>query len=219
MTSAIDMTTDRTKETSRKAAHNAKVRAKIVSAAAQKFREHGYDGVGLNDLMAAADLTRGAFYAHFKSKDLLFAEVVGAPHLLLERLLNRNGTNATALWGQCEAIFRDYLSPRQLGETWRGCSLAGLGVDAARRSADVKSAFEWGHRTLLREMARGQTFQADHPALIAGLTLATGAVATASASANPSRRSLVLVSADKALHSLWAVFRSEQTDAQAPRSS
>ena len=49
-------------------------RERILDNAAQLFRERGFDGIGLNDLMQAAGLTRGGFYGHFESKDDLAAQ-------------------------------------------------------------------------------------------------------------------------------------------------
>lgn len=40
-------------------------RARIVETAATLFRERGYHGVGVADLMAAAGFTHGGFYKHF----------------------------------------------------------------------------------------------------------------------------------------------------------
>lgn len=49
-------------------------RAHIVETASRLFRERGYDGVGVADLMAAAGFTHGGFYKHFGSKADLMAE-------------------------------------------------------------------------------------------------------------------------------------------------
>src|SRR5438046_7832753 len=49
-------------------------RERIVEAAAQLFRERGFDGVGVADLMREAGLTHGGFYGHFSSKADLIAE-------------------------------------------------------------------------------------------------------------------------------------------------
>src|SRR5882724_458040 len=56
-----------------KAAEN---REKIVDVAARLFREHGFDGVGVDTIMKQAGLTHGGFYGHFGSKDDLAAEAV-----------------------------------------------------------------------------------------------------------------------------------------------
>src|SRR5437773_5173125 len=49
-------------------------RERIVEAAAQLFRERGFEGIGVADLMKEAGLTHGGFYGHFSSKDDLIAE-------------------------------------------------------------------------------------------------------------------------------------------------
>ena len=48
-------------------------KARIVETAAALFRQKGFDGVGVADLMRNAGLTHGGFYNHFGSKDDLEA--------------------------------------------------------------------------------------------------------------------------------------------------
>jgi TetR/AcrR family transcriptional regulator, transcriptional repressor for nem operon len=45
--------------------HKAKTRRRILSAAARRFRERGYRGAGVDEVMRSAGLTAGGFYAHF----------------------------------------------------------------------------------------------------------------------------------------------------------
>jgi TetR/AcrR family transcriptional repressor of nem operon len=52
-------------------------RERIVEVASKLFRENGFDGIGIADLMKAAGLTHGGFYGHFESKDELAAEACG----------------------------------------------------------------------------------------------------------------------------------------------
>ena len=47
------------------AAHTARIRAELFGHAARLFRLRGYAGTNIDDIMLAAGLTRGAFYAHF----------------------------------------------------------------------------------------------------------------------------------------------------------
>jgi len=49
-------------------------RERIVEEAGKLFRERGYDGIGVADLMKGAGLTHGGFYGHFASKEALLAE-------------------------------------------------------------------------------------------------------------------------------------------------
>ena len=54
-----------------KAAEN---RERIIDAAGALFRAKGFGGIGVADIMKAADLTHGGFYGHFASKDDLVAQ-------------------------------------------------------------------------------------------------------------------------------------------------
>src|SRR5260370_40482613 len=58
------------KLTKEKAAEN---RQSIIETAVRLFREHGFDGIGVADLMKAAGLTQGGFYNPFSSKTALAA--------------------------------------------------------------------------------------------------------------------------------------------------
>jgi|GEM_PF-759980 len=51
-------------------------RGRIVTAAFQLFLEHGFDGTGVNQILARSGLSKGAFYHHFKGKDEIYVEVV-----------------------------------------------------------------------------------------------------------------------------------------------
>ena len=46
-----------------KAAEN---RERIIDAAGALFREKGFDGIGVAEIMKAAELTHGGFYGHFE---------------------------------------------------------------------------------------------------------------------------------------------------------
>src|SRR5207253_9879914 len=48
-------------------------RGRILRAAARAIRRHGYEGVGVAEVMKDAGLTHGGFYAHFESRDALLA--------------------------------------------------------------------------------------------------------------------------------------------------
>ncbi len=59
-------------------AHKAQTRERIVHAARRLFNRHGFEQVSIDQVMAAAGLTRGGFYHHFGSKDELYAEAVAS---------------------------------------------------------------------------------------------------------------------------------------------
>ena len=49
-------------------------REKVLDVAGTLFRERGFDGIGVADIMKRAGLTHGGFYGQFASKDDLAAE-------------------------------------------------------------------------------------------------------------------------------------------------
>ena len=49
-------------------------REAVINVASRLFRERGFDGIGLKDLMKGAGLTQGAFYKQFASKEDLAAQ-------------------------------------------------------------------------------------------------------------------------------------------------
>ncbi len=51
-------------------------RNKLIQSASALFREKGYNGVGLVEIAESAGLTKGTFYAHFKTKRDLFNEII-----------------------------------------------------------------------------------------------------------------------------------------------
>ena len=57
-------------------ASKANTRARLVQAAAARFKERGVDGISLSDLMKDLKLTHGGFYRHFDSRDELVTEAL-----------------------------------------------------------------------------------------------------------------------------------------------
>lgn len=110
-------------------------RARIVETAAALFRERGYDGVGVADLMAAAGLTHGGFYKHFRSKADLMVEAA-------ECGLARAGNDDAPL--EPKAFISYYLSRAHRDAPADGCTMAALCGDAARQAEPVKTVFAAG---------------------------------------------------------------------------
>lgn len=119
-------------------------RTRIVETASALFREKGYDGVGIADLMAAAGFTHGGFYKHFSSKVDLMAEAAtcGIAHTL-EQAGAMDIADYIAL----------YLSKEHRDAKGAGCTLAALSGDAARQTDIVRTAFEAGIENTLSKLA------------------------------------------------------------------
>ncbi|WP_435106344.1 TetR/AcrR family transcriptional regulator [Arhodomonas sp. AD133] len=53
--------------------HKAKSKERILNAASELFFRYGFDKVSISDIMKKANMTHGAFYAHFESKEALYS--------------------------------------------------------------------------------------------------------------------------------------------------
>jgi AcrR family transcriptional regulator len=53
-------------------------REQILAAAAELFAQHGFHGVGIDDIGAAVGISGPALYRHFRSKDAMLGEMLGS---------------------------------------------------------------------------------------------------------------------------------------------
>ncbi|MGX9566742.1 TetR/AcrR family transcriptional regulator [Pseudomonas viciae] len=118
-------------------------REHIVETASVVFRERGFDGVGVADLMAAAGFTHGGFYKHFGSKADLMAEAAA-------KSLEQSLIGAEAL--SVKDFIDVYVSRDHRDGRATGCTMAALCGDAARQSGDLKSAFAEGIERMLQTL-------------------------------------------------------------------
>jgi TetR/AcrR family transcriptional repressor of nem operon len=129
------------------ASETAEKHEKILSEAARLFRERGFGGAGVADIMKAAGLTHGAFYAHFKSKEALAAEALA--HALQESQARIEARVAKA--DDPKRSYLDgYLSRKHRDNPGQGCAMAVLGPEIARDpavraplTAQVRRTLDW----------------------------------------------------------------------------
>ncbi|MEA9581560.1 TetR family transcriptional regulator [Xanthomonas nasturtii] len=120
-------------------------RAHVVETASVLFREHGYAGIGIADLMAAAGFTHGGFYKQFGSKADLMAESAAC--------------GLANIAAQSERVDKTdfvnfYLSRGHRDSPATGCTMAALGAEAARQPEQVREAFAAGVENLLTALDR-----------------------------------------------------------------
>src|SRR3954469_21991667 len=96
-------------------------RQSVINVASRLFRERGFDGIGLKDLMEAAGLTQGAFYKQFESKEDFAVEAA-----------RRAVESASSRWSDAAAqnpddplgtVIAFYLSGDHRGEKMDGCPI------------------------------------------------------------------------------------------------
>ena len=122
-------------------------RDRVLDVAGRLFRERGFDGIGVADLMKGAGLTHGGFYGQFASKEELMAEAC-----------TRSFDNSVDIWNKVAArtdgnplaaVVKGYLSKQHRDNPGEGCVMAALGADASRQGPSLRSAVTEGTRKLL----------------------------------------------------------------------
>lgn len=130
-------------------AHKSETRRRIIDSAGRRLKRDGIDGSGIAALMSDAGLTNGAFYAHFKSKNDLVANVV-ADQLKIQ------AATMTALPPGREAIeqfIREYLSPGHRDQPAIGCPSAALLDEIGRCDGQVRDSYTEGVQSIIDAVA------------------------------------------------------------------
>ncbi len=126
------------------AEHKQATRERIIECARELFNRKGFAEVSIDEIMARAELTRGGFYNHFKTKEDLFVEAVEAyAH-----------DNPADRWEDVELDFSQaapviaqqminaYLSRTHLADIDGHCPMVALPSDVARASGKVRQAYQ-----------------------------------------------------------------------------
>jgi TetR/AcrR family transcriptional repressor of nem operon len=157
-------------------------RERIIDAAGALFRAKGFDGIGVADIMKAADLTHGGFYGHFASKDDLVAQA--SQRAMGRAAVNWERVAAEAPDKPYAALLKHYLSPRHRDDPGKGCVFAALAADAARSNKSVRNAFAKGLQPLieiLTEAVPGRSKAARRRKALATMSAFVGALTLARA--------------------------------------
>jgi TetR/AcrR family transcriptional repressor of nem operon len=189
------------KVTRKKAAEN---RDRIVEMAARLFRERGYEGVGVADLMKEAGLTHGGFYGHFRSKEELAAEA--SSRALADSIRKWDKTASNATGDPLEAIVTHYLSSKHRAGT--GCLFAALGPEVPRHGLSLKTAVTRGmipFIDLLARMVPGSSAKARREKAIATYAGLIGGIVLARAVSDKSLSNEILQAVSKSLTETTAV--------------
>jgi AcrR family transcriptional regulator len=112
-------------------------REHLYACAMRLFDERGYDAVGIDDIVRAADVARGTFYFHFPRKDDLLLELIARSdrHILTTIAASRRARSLrTALRATTDAFAEVWQARRAL--------LPHAGAVALRRIAEVEAERE-----------------------------------------------------------------------------
>lgn len=118
--------------------HKEEARARLVEATGALAKQKGFSSTGVDSLMAAAGMTSGAFYAHFRSKNELLEAIVA------NELQRSAQLFAAPTREQARAVIRGYLSNAHVEHPASGCAVPALAPEIARAGTSTQRAFEQG---------------------------------------------------------------------------
>jgi TetR/AcrR family transcriptional regulator, transcriptional repressor for nem operon len=146
-------------------------RRRILDAAAQLFRERGFENVTVAEVMSAAGLTHGGFYGHFDSKEALIdAAMAHEPGGRRNRPTLENPSR-----------YADSYLSRQHRDNI-ACPFSALGTEVARGSPAVRHTMTESLRRQIEAVipaAQGATAQERRRNAIATLSTMVGAMVLA----------------------------------------
>lgn len=120
--------------------HKEATREKLLDLSSAISKERGFSSMSVDALMTAAGLTGGAFYAHFRSKEDLFVEVIGRELARSLEMLSPEEGQTPAGW--LSNTFDTYLNVSHVRHPESGCVVPSLGAEIARAEPEVKKLFE-----------------------------------------------------------------------------
>ena len=131
--------------------HKSETHAKLVRLAGRALRVKGPEGLAVAELMQAAGLTHGGFYAHFKSKDALLVEALEC--VFQESKQTFQGMTDGLAPREALARYVDlYVSPAHRDNRSRECPIVALNSDLPRQSKKFRATFDSGLRALLNRL-------------------------------------------------------------------
>ncbi|HEX3064902.1 MAG TPA: helix-turn-helix domain-containing protein [Candidatus Polarisedimenticolia bacterium] len=175
-------------------------RAAIVRAAGRLFRERGFDGVSVADVMAAAGLTHGGFYGHFASKEELAAEACGSA--LMHRVASWPSLPEGSAETSLAAVAASYLTTHHRDNPGRGCLFAALGGEVGHQALPVRKKVGEGLQAYVAKLAGllpGRSTARRREQAIAAMAGFVGAMILSRAVSDPAFSAEILRSTAKAI--------------------
>jgi len=136
-----------------KTGHKEEARARLVAAVGRGFRKRGYGGIGVDGLAKEAEVTSGAFYGHFPSKEAAFkaAVVAGMGDLRagIAAFQREKGD------GWLEVFIDFYLGYKRTCDLTDACALQSLTPEVVRSDREIKTAFQIETDAVAKAVAEG----------------------------------------------------------------
>src|SRR5665213_1657077 len=165
--------------------HREATKTRIVRGAQRLFNTQGFEAVSIDQIMAAADLTRGGFYRYFASKSDLYAEAMDCFFTNPECDNRWEGVEVDPAKGPVgPQIVRAYLSRQHFQDIEDSCPMVALPGDVARSGANAKRVYENALKAMIAHLQSDvpKAGKPDRPTALAIAALCIGGMVIARAS-------------------------------------
>ncbi len=182
--------------------HKPKTRERILQSAARLFSWQGFDKVSIDEVMADAGLTRGAFYSHFSDKSALYAEAIA--YAAKQSQLAKYVPELPVDEG-LRALVDVYLSHEHVGGQSFPCPLAFLVTDVSQRDPQVRNTYTRVYQGMVNRIGKLLEEQPEREKRLAATAMMIGGVAIARALDDAQTRGELLTACRKFVPELLEV--------------
>jgi TetR/AcrR family transcriptional repressor of nem operon len=183
--------------------HKAQSKDRILQSAAMLFTQSGFEKISIDQVMKKAQLTRGAFYSHFRSKSDLYAQAIKKASQVAYQRKPAN----------CPQDMKDfaqyYLSTQHRdNDNEQACPLASLVSDISQQDAQVKATYT---KTLQAFIKQAEALTENREKALQSVVLMIGGLALSKALDDESMSDELLLVCKKGVNSLTYQNNSETT--------
>jgi AcrR family transcriptional regulator len=185
--------------------HKQQSRERILESALQLFTRQGFEHTSIDQIMANAGLTRGAFYAHFSSKQDLYAQAIASTPLF--SIFGKVKPEDIDDKDWLDKLLSGYLSKVHIQKTETPCPLAFMVTDVAVNEPETREVYTdvfLGLNTIIRKYTN--TYQpADKQTVMAVTAMMIGGVAIARTLSDSKAQDLLLKSCRQVAKNLLVI--------------
>lgn len=185
-------------------------RKAVTTSAARLFRERGFSGISVNELMSDVGLTAGGFYSQFESRDELAAlaceEAFALPNTKWRDRMHSSPKPQSLL----KQYLDGYLSTVERDCVGVSCAAASLAADVGREEVDkpVREAFVSGLEGMIdnvKGLIKAAGHSVDRDDAIAAVAMLIGALSLSRATKSDKLSIKILSAAKRKLPKLFSV--------------
>ncbi|WP_410211828.1 TetR/AcrR family transcriptional regulator [Aquirhabdus sp.] len=131
-------------------------RHRILDAGESLIAKKGFNGIGLAEILAAAEIPKGSFYHYFGSKEAygnaLLEHYIEGYKLKLDALLNADGLNSATARERLMNYWSDWLNSQSTCSDARKCLVVKLSAEVADLSDDMRNTLKLGTDRVIKRL-------------------------------------------------------------------